>query len=110
MASYLMIVYSAPVKGREDEYNRWYNEQHLPDVLRVDGVAAARRFNALPAPDGEKAGYMAIYELECDDPTQVMDRLAGLAGTDEMVMTDAMDPDSVSVVFYDAITRRVVAK
>ena len=36
-----LIVFTEPVIGREDEYNEWYDEVHLPEVLATDGFVAA---------------------------------------------------------------------
>ena len=41
-----LAVTSDPVPGREDEYETWYNDAHLPEVLSIPGFAAARRFVA----------------------------------------------------------------
>ena len=38
MARAVMVVGSNPTSPEhEDEYNRWYVEEHLPDVLAVSG-------------------------------------------------------------------------
>ena len=39
----LHMVKSNPVAGKEDAYNRWYSDVHLP-VLRIDGFQTAQRF------------------------------------------------------------------
>lgn len=44
----------------EEEFNRWYWEEHIPERLALPGFISARRFVA-------KAGepkYLVIYELE----------------------------------------------
>ena len=47
----------------EDEFNRWYNEEHLPNLLKVPGVLRAKRgINTGP---GIK--FIAIYEHESID-------------------------------------------
>ena len=33
MATALLVVLTHPAEGKEDEYNRWYSEEHLDDVL-----------------------------------------------------------------------------
>ncbi len=45
----------------EDEFNRWYNEDHLPKLASVPGVACARRYCSL---SGTGAKYLALYEME----------------------------------------------
>jgi hypothetical protein len=44
----------------EDEFNDWYNTEHLPRLLAVAGCLCARRFRA----DGGTHKYLAIYHLE----------------------------------------------
>ena len=46
--------------GREDEFNHWYNEEHLPELLAVPGVLSAARYEAVSS--GPK--HLACYELE----------------------------------------------
>ena len=38
MPKYLMMAMSKPVQGREDEFNAWYTEHHIPRVLAMPGV------------------------------------------------------------------------
>lgn len=96
MAKYCLIVVTNPVAGREDEYNNWYTNQHLPDVLKVPGFVAAKRYkitdvSALPGK------YVALYEMETDDPQAVLAELAKRANTPEMMMSDAFDMSSASM-------------
>jgi hypothetical protein len=65
MAKGIMVVASSPAEGREDEYNEWYNQEHIPALLSVPGFVSARRFRVRGDTDGHK--YLAIYELEADD-------------------------------------------
>jgi len=44
----------------EDEFNRWYEEEHLPEREQCAGFLTARRYVAV---DGQPK-YLAIYELE----------------------------------------------
>jgi hypothetical protein len=43
----------------EEEFNRWYNEEHVPLISKVPGVLRARRFFD---PAG-KPRYVALYDL-----------------------------------------------
>ncbi|HEY7294404.1 MAG TPA: hypothetical protein VH916_05145 [Dehalococcoidia bacterium] len=60
--------------AREDEFNRWYDGTHLPDLLAVPGIVAARRYKlAGPAnPKEPDAQYLAIYEVDSDTPDAVI--------------------------------------
>jgi len=44
----------------EEEFNRWYNEEHLAEVLAMPGVLSAARYEAVRS--GPK--HLALYELE----------------------------------------------
>ena len=53
MTKHVLLVFTSPVEGREDEYNAWYNDVHLGEVLTADGFVRAQRFKAsemLPVP------------------------------------------------------------
>jgi hypothetical protein len=45
----------------EDDFNRWYNEEHLPQLSAVPGVACARRYRSV---SGTGPTYLALYEFE----------------------------------------------
>lgn len=44
----------------EDAFNRWYVEQHFPDLLACPGWRSARRFRSL----GDGPRYAALYEVD----------------------------------------------
>ena len=51
---------------REKDFNDWYNNTHLADVLEVPGFTGATRYVNNEAAEGE-AKYLATYEIETDD-------------------------------------------
>lgn len=75
-----MVVQSRPVAGREDEYNAWYDDVHLPEVLTVSGFVSAQRYVTASTDGAEPYPYLAVYEIE-GDGAQVVAGLfaAGLA-------------------------------
>ncbi len=56
----LLIVRTDVVPEMEEEFNRWYNEEHIPRLLKVPGVLWAKR--GTNTGGGQK--YIAIYEHE----------------------------------------------
>lgn len=54
---------SAAPEGEED-FNRWYNEEHIPSLSAVPGCILARRFAAT---NGCPQKYLALYHLESPD-------------------------------------------
>src|SRR5256886_16957144 len=62
MATVLFVVKATIRKDREDAFNRWYNEEHVPQVLQFKGLVSARRYRALEGEDTYR--YMPGYELQ----------------------------------------------
>jgi len=48
---------------REEEFNDWYNMEHIPHFNRLPGVIAARRFRAIEG----NPRYVALYHVETTD-------------------------------------------
>src|ERR1044072_5686196 len=46
--------------ANEEDFNRWYEEEHLAERMAIPGFINARRFTALEG--GPK--YLALYDLE----------------------------------------------
>jgi hypothetical protein len=88
MAKHKLLVLSNPVAGRDDDFNHWYDTVHLPDVFKVPGVTGAQRFRL---GEGSQWRYLALYDLDCEDPSTVASDLAARAGTPVMTMSDAFD-------------------
>ncbi len=52
----------------EEEFNRWYDDEHLPERLEIPGYVSARRFKLQ---DGEGVlKYLCIWELEDGSPLE----------------------------------------
>ncbi len=68
MPLFTLLVFTDPVKGREDEYNDWYDNQHVPDALGFPGFKSAQRFKTGPAYLDKPipCRYATIYEIEAD--------------------------------------------
>src|SRR6476469_9500649 len=90
---YTLIVYTSPADGREDDYNAWYDDIHLPEFSALPGVIAGRRFKV--AGDG-KPQYAAIYELSAH-PDTVMAVMNEGVKNGTVRMSDAVDLTSVSI-------------
>lgn len=90
MTKHILLVFTDPVEGKDDEYNAWYNDVHLGEVLKTDGFVRAQRFKVADLMPGvTDHDYVAVYELETDDPGAAMKALGGASG--DFTMTDAID-------------------
>jgi hypothetical protein len=52
---------------REQEFNDWYNNTHIPDMLQAAGFVGATRYQVLGNPGPGQGKFMAVYEVEADD-------------------------------------------
>lgn len=113
MPKHLLLAFTRPRPGREDEYNDWYSNHHLHDAVRLDGFRAGQRFRWSghgPAPAWE---YVTAWELE-----DIERAAASLARADAdrkaagnpkgrpLYLSDAVDDDRTTA-WYTAITPRV---
>ena len=63
--------------SREDEFNQWYDEYHLPDLQSTGLLSNAARFvNADPRPG--QPNYVAIYETFAEDIVKAREDFAEL--------------------------------
>jgi hypothetical protein len=74
----LLIVTAEVAPEVEAEWNRWYDEVHLPDALKCPGVKRGQRYVSIGAISEtiegrreklEKRIYTTVYELDSPDAT-----------------------------------------
>ncbi|MCL4800064.1 MAG: hypothetical protein KJ025_10795 [Burkholderiales bacterium] len=58
----LLLTMTEPAPRDEEEFNAWYDTEHLAERLAIPGFVSARRWVADLAPGAGK--YLATYELE----------------------------------------------
>jgi hypothetical protein len=96
---------------RTDEYNDWYDNIHLPDLLNVKGVVGASRYQVAPVQQGGAtiAGpqYLAIYEVDIDDVQDFFDDMTRAATDGSMRMSDSLGTDPIDLSMWVQITERV---
>ena len=73
MAANCLLIVTAEVDASvEDEWNKWYNEVHLPDALACPGVLSGKRYCAVGDVSFSDRGsrlaapvklYTTVYEL-----------------------------------------------
>jgi hypothetical protein len=110
---YILIVYSNAADGKHEEFNAWYNEVHLPDVLALPNFTSARRFKLIDFKLDEEAPtpahqYVAYYHLRCDDPDQALGDLRDRVLTGRMLMSETMAADFQAVA-YEAVSEHMEA-
>ena len=59
-------------EGSEEEFNRWYNEVHLPEVLACPGFISATRYECTQG----QPRYIAMYALEDESALSTLEMKA----------------------------------
>lgn len=80
MSAYIYIAMIDIPADIEGEFNRIYDEKHIPDLLKVPGVRSAVRYKLSGSDSDEIPRYLAVYEV--DDP-KVPNGPAWRAASDE---------------------------
>jgi len=106
MARFLLMAYSSPKHGYEQDYHTWYQQQHLGDVVALEGFVGASRYAPVTI-SGIDAGnqFLAVYEIEAESHEAAMQTLVerGI----EMTMSPGFDPESVKMQLFKSIGERV---
>jgi len=62
----LLLVMADIDPANEEDFNRWYEEEHLDERMRIPGFLNARRFTAIEG----SPKYLALYDLESPEVLQ----------------------------------------
>ena len=70
MADYIYLVQMDVPEELENEFNRIYDTEHVPNILQAPGVHSCTRYR-LESTDAEGvARYAAVYEIDSPDIPQ----------------------------------------
>jgi hypothetical protein len=109
-STYCLLVFSNPVAGQEEVYNKWYDTQHAQDVVAVPGFVAAQRFVvsgtqlrvSRPLPK-----YLVVYRIVTNDLRSVYGEVNRRLETGMTVMSPSFDK-STSVNFTYKVIRPTI--
>ena len=91
-----MVVLANHAAGREQEFNRWYDEVHVPEVLQVGPIVACQRFKIVDQQMMPQThSYLAIYEFE-GTAKEALEALAAASGS--MDMSDTLQDPHLCMV------------
>jgi hypothetical protein len=114
MARYCIVVFTDSVKGAEEDFTRWYDERHIPDVLKLPGIVSGERLELVrdrthPAAFDARQ-HMVIYEVEIDDIEIFYKELNRLQGTPAMPLSAASDDGRGMIFLYKGVHGKVFRK
>ena len=79
MADYILVVQLDIPNELEDDFNRAYDKEHVPNLLNVSGVHGCDRYKVETSTDDNIARYAAVYHI--DSPRHPgQRRVAGVGG------------------------------
>jgi hypothetical protein len=111
MRRFKMLVFSEPFEGRDAEFNDWYTSRHLADICALPGFTTAQRFRLHSVSMGKTLNrYLAIYDMESDDPDWVIETMFAARDTEAMPIHPAFNLDATTVMLYEELSDVVVAQ
>ena len=99
MTNHLFFALTNAVKGKEAEFEAWYEQRHLSEVLTIPGFVAAQRYQLSPKQrDGEAPPweFLALYEYNGD-----INRIHEIVTEHrhQMTISEACAPDHAAWVY-----------
>jgi len=110
--SFDVMVFTRPLPGKDAEFNQWYDRQHVPDLLRVPGFTAARRWKLLigATPTSTLPPYLVIYEVQTGNLAVANAEVAKRAADGTIRHGAALDYPAIETVIMTPIGPKVFAK
>ena len=119
MAENLFLVLTNPIEGEDEAFNKWYDTQHVAEVLDVPGVIAAQRYDLseVTVPEDEDLPaqlpppthrYLVVYELD-REPDQVMAEFLKRVMAGQLSLGETLDLGTISLTGWTPRGDRRVA-
>jgi hypothetical protein len=90
-----MLVFTNPVEGREDEYNKWYDDVHLKDIVSIPSFRSGQRYRVAEVsglPQSSPHRYLAVYDFD-GSAQAAFENMAATAPNFQM--SDALDRNAL---------------
>ena len=101
---YKMVVFTNAVEGKDKEFNDWYQNTHLKQIVSIKSFVQAQRFrfntSIIPG-SADPARYMAIYDIETDDINATLGAMSDHAASGRMPLPDSMGPPTIGAVYEE---------
>ncbi len=106
MTQYQLLAFSSAADGQDDALDTWYETEHVPDMLAIDGFLAVRRFRLIDAgpPPPASQRFLAVYDVEAESPGVILQTIGAAAGSGAIRMSDALDTANSGMAIYEAIS------
>lgn len=103
MTRFQVHIHLNPTEGREDDFERWYEDVHLPELLdTVDGLVSGRRYWLRAVAGGKPANrHVAVYEIDAETADAAIAAFES-GRADRKYETGVMDGSAASVQVFEA--------
>jgi len=113
LQTYYLVVHGSPTAGKDADYNAWYVQHHLPDMLALPGVISGQRF--VLAEDQDRVfdpktqKYMIIFKIRTNNLKAVFRELERRSKAKLIVMSPAFDGSTVTSAAFVPLGPEVFA-
>jgi hypothetical protein len=101
---YKMLVFTNAAEGKDKEFNDWYQNTHLAQIVSIKSFTQAQRFrfstNIVPGAS-DPSPYLAIYDIETDDINASLAAMNELAVSGRMPIPDSMGQPIIGAVYEE---------
>jgi hypothetical protein len=108
MSRFVMVVLTNPVTDQDDAYNEWYDNEHVRDVVSVDGFLSGQRFRltttGIGNVDPPSHRYLALYEVEAESAAVANDSLVEAARQGRLRGHEALDLSTIATWLFEPIS------
>lgn len=113
MNRHLSLVFTDAAPGRDADFNNWYGNHHVSEVLgNIPGFVTGQRYVVSPL---QREGtlptrwkYLAVYELEIDDPAVSHDATEAFKAADGFTSHDGSLGEGHAAWIYTSLGERQV--
>ncbi|GAA1011733.1 hypothetical protein Aple_012930 [Acrocarpospora pleiomorpha] len=97
----VIVVFTCAVEGKDAEFNEWYDNVHLPELLELPSIRSAKRYRLNEATNSSvKQRYLTVYDVT--DPGQAAKEMAE-AVQNGMLISPALDRASGLQGYFDEL-------
>jgi hypothetical protein len=103
----LVLAFTNPLEGKDDEFNQWYDDVHLPQVASGKGWASGERFKLddvqLDGWSSPLHKYLAIYRLIGDPGEAIKNHTARVEAGELSHRGDLFDAAGSNTLLYTSM-------
>lgn len=111
MPKFKMIALTTPLPGKEDAFHDWYQNKHLPELIEhIEAIKGAQRYQLVAKMAGsDENPWLAIYDIEIDDPMTMLGQMGEVAGSGKLTPPDYQDMGTTYTALFSEYGERVGA-